>query len=167
MVELIGEAYFDVVHKSHSPFLVKQGDHIVRVLGTEFNLKNYGNGSFETTLVRGKVEVQSTVGGKNIVLRPGFQFKSENNVRSVEKVDVMSYVGWKEGVFYFHGLNLPEVLGQIERWYDIEIPKQGIPNVPVYGEIARTTPIGEVLELLTLVTELKFNLRGRRLQISN
>ncbi|HEX7886775.1 MAG TPA: FecR domain-containing protein, partial [Phenylobacterium sp.] len=52
-----GEAAFDVTHDPHRPFLIDTGDHEVRVVGTEFNLRQRA-GDFALTVRRGVVEVR-------------------------------------------------------------------------------------------------------------
>src|SRR5690606_25862448 len=63
-VELLaGEAYFEVnkqtVNGVRIPFYVKNGQHRVQVLGTQFNINTYGRqAGIVTTVVEGSVAVQ-------------------------------------------------------------------------------------------------------------
>ena len=58
IVELEGEAYFEVTHDRQKPFKVKVGDLFVNVLGTKFNIMAYSDEpSVQTTLVNGSVEL--------------------------------------------------------------------------------------------------------------
>ena len=52
-----GEAVFDVIHDPQRPFLIDTGDREVRVVGTEFNLRQRGD-DFALTVRRGVVEVR-------------------------------------------------------------------------------------------------------------
>lgn len=65
-VELTGEAYFEVQKtENKSLFVVNVGDLNIKVLGTEFNVKGYPNeGTIETTLEKGKVEIEKRTTGK-------------------------------------------------------------------------------------------------------
>lgn len=56
-VSLTGEAYFDVAHNSEKPFIVHTSKATVKVLGTRFNIKNYSDELWETTLLQGKIEM--------------------------------------------------------------------------------------------------------------
>jgi transmembrane sensor len=51
------EAVFDVTHDAKRPFLISVGDRQVRVVGTEFNLRDRG-GLVDLTVRRGTVEVR-------------------------------------------------------------------------------------------------------------
>ncbi|MFR5656487.1 MAG: FecR family protein [Butyricimonas faecihominis] len=76
MVEVRGEAYFDVVKDARHPFVVKMGHSTVRVLGTSFNVCGYAeDGMEQTTLVVGSVEVDCD--GKVYQLIPGNSGNSE------------------------------------------------------------------------------------------
>lgn len=55
-VYLEGEAFFDVIKNPKKPFIVHANEVNIKVLGTEFNLKNYPyDNTLETTVVKGKV----------------------------------------------------------------------------------------------------------------
>src|SRR5690606_18295116 len=55
IVELVGEAYFDVA-KAETPFRVMSKGQRVEVLGTRFNISAYADDpEIKTTLVEGKV----------------------------------------------------------------------------------------------------------------
>ncbi len=67
VVNLEGEAFFDVTKKMGKLFLVRTKEITVRVLGTAFNIKaNSNEGSVETTLVRGSLIVEQHSEGKEI-----------------------------------------------------------------------------------------------------
>ncbi|PWK79902.1 FecR family protein [Mucilaginibacter oryzae] len=58
-VTLEGEGFFEVTKNAKKPFLVHTEGFTVRVLGTVFNVKAYrGDKSTETTLLKGKVQVE-------------------------------------------------------------------------------------------------------------
>jgi transmembrane sensor len=55
-VYLEGEAFFDIKKDNGKPFFVHANDIKVKVLGTEFNIKNYSNDeTFEATVIEGSV----------------------------------------------------------------------------------------------------------------
>ncbi|MDI9337813.1 MAG: FecR family protein [Alphaproteobacteria bacterium] len=57
-VQLVGEAYFKVSHKNNQPFYINTPNFKIKVLGTEFNVKNYEKDAWaETTLISGKIEL--------------------------------------------------------------------------------------------------------------
>jgi transmembrane sensor len=64
-VILEGEGYFEVKKNPDKPFIVTTSDIRIKALGTTFNIKAYpGEKTIETTLVEGKLEVESGISGK-------------------------------------------------------------------------------------------------------
>jgi transmembrane sensor len=58
-VQLLGEAYFEVVRNPSKPFIVKAGNIAIKALGTSFNVKAYPEDrSVVTTLVNGRVVIE-------------------------------------------------------------------------------------------------------------
>ena len=124
VVELEGEAYFQVARNEKSPFIVKSSCMAIKVLGTEFNVSAYSEDSvIQTTLVRGSVEVSSERGGQSVVLHPGEQsvLNRQDYSLSVCTVDVSYAMAWKEGRLRFKEKPLSEVMKVISRWYDVEV----------------------------------------------
>lgn len=73
---LEGEAYFEVAKRQHQPFIVETSKANVRVLGTQFNVRNYKN-SFATTLAEGSVEVYNDTQLQKLSPNQKAFFKSE------------------------------------------------------------------------------------------
>ena len=71
-VVLVGEAFFDVTHNKHMPFIVHAKSINITVKGTAFNVKAYPEDkNVETSLLRGVVEVSSKADPKRkFVLKP-------------------------------------------------------------------------------------------------
>ena len=117
-----GELYFDVKHDEAKPFIVEvEKDYVVRVLGTEFNLRAYGESSRATTLLKGRVQVK---GADNaVVLKPGqqaFEAPGTNDLEVLD-VDVAPYVAWHEGKFHFVHVSLKNIMEELSRWYDVQV----------------------------------------------
>jgi len=160
-VEITGEAYFEVAKNARMPFKVKINDHTeVEVLGTHFNVNAYGDEeAIKTTLLEGKVKVIATQSGipnpKFEILHPGQQAtistKSNQSTQiRVQTADVNEAVAWKNGAFSFTNADLPAVMRQLARWYNIEVEYKGdIPSGTFSGEIGRSLTLDQVLKGLT------------------
>lgn len=165
-VELTGEAYFSVAKKTGHPFQVKVGDLTIRVLGTEFNVMAYSDeNAVRTTLVRGKVAADKK--DHRVILQPGEQLAvSAAGDWSIRPVDTDEVIDWKNGLFHFDHADLPSVLRQLARWYDVEFVFQGaIPDKPVQGQIHRDLTLNQVLEILT-DKDVHFVVRGRKIIVT-
>lgn len=173
-VSLTGEAYFEV--EKHDapdarpvPFYVDTEGQEIMVLGTHFNVNAYAEEpSVKTTLLEGAVRVADKSGRVSRVLQPGEQCVAKDGVFSVQQVNAESAIAWKNNVFFFYHVDLPSVLRQIERWYDVDVDETDIPDVgKLYGEIAKDKKLSAVLEALSVNTGLHFELTGRRVAVTH
>ncbi|NML40154.1 FecR family protein [Chitinophaga sp. G-6-1-13] len=150
-VYLNGEAYFEISPNAQQPFHVQLSDNQITVLGTSFNVMNYADeNNITTTLVTGKVMV-SRPDGQQAVLAPSQQAvitKGQNRI-TVSEADVDKTIAWKTGMFEFEDDNLPAIMRQIARWYDVEVVYNGnIPDQHYSGSIRKTSTLSQALRIL-------------------
>ncbi len=170
IVDLKGEAYFEVHKDSLRPFIVRMNGAEVTVLGTSFNVNTYGDdGQIYTTLVNGSVRVSSVKNGQAEVLKPGMQ--SVMDVQSGQltgrEVDVEPYVAWREGRFVFRAMTLDLIMRQLQRWYDFEVFYQN-PELKDYefrGVIKRDMDLDKVLSVIKVTTNVDFEVKGKVITI--
>ncbi len=145
------------------PFVVKTNGIDVRVLGTAFNLKAYPDEHQQTTLVRGAVEV--LLDKQQVLLHPGEQVTCIDKELRVEQVDVRSYIAWKDDRFVFENEPLEDVLKKLERWYNITvfIQNHALTEKRFTGNLPKYEDISNVLKILALTTNIKFELNDRTL----
>jgi transmembrane sensor len=151
-VTLTGEAYLEVAQNARQPFIVGVGDVSIRVLGTSFNVNAYPDEtSINTTLLDGKVQVeQKEKTEKTVVLLPGQQAQvtpSGDHINLIPHADIEQAVAWKNGAFAFRDADLPTVMRQLARWYDIDVEYTGpVPTGAFDGEIGRSLSLDQVLQ---------------------
>ena len=164
-VSLEGEAFFEVAKDSLKPFVVKTNGIDVRVLGTAFNLKAYPDEHQQTTLVRGAVEV--VLDKQQVLLHPGEQVTCIDKELRIEQVDVRPYIAWKNERFVFENEPLEGVLKKLERWYNITvfIQNQRLKQMRFTGNLPKYENINNVLNILALTTNIKFELNDRTLVV--
>ena len=112
IVQLTGEAYFEVAKDAARPFIVKTSHYNIEVLGTRFNVADYDNDmSVHTTLVEGKVAV-SGPGVRQRILQPNEQFVLDKNTgkQEIKTVDVSYIVAWKDAGFRFRDVRLEDIM---------------------------------------------------------
>ncbi|MCF6405150.1 FecR domain-containing protein [Chitinophaga filiformis] len=152
VVTLRGEAYFEVA-KNAKPFRVQIDERTaVEVLGTHFNIHAYSDeNQVSTTLLEGKVVMtKSDALLRRVVLNPGQQAVADKEQLLLSKqVNIDQVMAWKNGMFNFEGMDLPSVLRQLARWYDVEIVYEGkIPTRKFGGEMQRDLSLQQVLRIL-------------------
>ncbi|WP_262248503.1 FecR family protein [Parapedobacter soli] len=150
IVELEGEGYFEVAKDTKRPFKVRSKGQEVEVLGTEFNVSAYPDeDATKTTLVEGEVRLLADATGANVMLAPSEQGSLVNDVIDVRKVKTELFTAWKDGFFYFDRLPTRAALGQLARWYDLELIYEGqLKKMNMFAYIKRDKPLSAVLTSL-------------------
>lgn len=169
IVELKGEAYFEIAKDMNMPFKVKvNNDMEVAVLGTHFNIMAYADESHvTTTLLEGAVKVLNR--HKEVLLNVGQQalFNHRTKDLKVTPGDVEGAVAWKNSYFKFTDESIQSVMRKIARWYDVEVEYQGNVNQKaLWGTISRFENITEVLQMLELTGTMHFSMEGRKVIVS-
>ncbi len=148
VVQLSGEAYFEVAHDRTRPFIVASKEQQVQVHGTKFNVNGYGDrqGTI-TTLAEGSVEV--FVARKSELLVPGQQSVLKGSSLKLQQADMETALAWKNGNIIFKSARLEEIMQQITRWYDIEVVYEGKIRDRVFtGGISRNSKLSVLLNIL-------------------
>lgn len=162
VVELEGEAYFEVAKNKNKPFIVKSGNQSIEVLGTHFNVHAYDNESVtKTTLLEGSVAVSYK--NQKSILKPGQQSNVSDNFNKIKirEVDTEAAIAWKNGRFKFDNADLKSVMKQLERWYGIKVEYRGdVSDVRFNGGTFMNKNLSEVLKVLEL-SNIKFKVEGK------
>ena len=166
VVYLTGEAYFEVAKDSLKPFIVQCKDYMVKVLGTSFNVNNYEEDKVsKTTLSTGKVEIDME--GELTTLKPGQQAIIREGKIDVKEVDVETYTTWMYENFRFQSESIEEIMTKLSRWYvmDVFYMNESVKNYHFTGYLPRYAKITDVLELLSLTTNIEFNVKGKTVTV--
>ena len=194
---LTGEAYFKVARNIELPLNVNAGKIKVKAVGTEFNIKAYEEeGTIETTLVDGKVEItqqgQDEDKGKIIDLGPNQKatyIKETKNLTIAEikdyeeviepvrtfndnmfispEVDVNQVVAWTEGKLIFRSESLERMCVELQRKYDVKF---------VFGDeeikkfrfsgVLLDETLEQVLNVIKLTAPIKHYVEGKSVFMS-
>ncbi len=114
-IQLIGEAFFDVVKGSRFQVITPEGE--ITVLGTEFNVKQRGS-FFEVACYEGSVKVTS--GQSDVILEVGDTFRSYQGSITTGK-NSFTTPQWTRNVSTFERVSLSEVFAELERQYEVVI----------------------------------------------
>lgn len=159
-VELVGEAFFDVVHNAEIPFHVNTRNLDIKVLGTTFNvIANEDETTEEIVLQTGIVNVSSKEGIQLAVLSPNEQLTLDIEKRTFSKntVEASQYTTWKDGKLEFRNENMQEVAKRLSRWYnaDVVVDDRQLDDQTFHATFI-DEPLDEVLKLLSLTTPISF-----------
>ncbi len=160
LVELTGEAYFEVAKNEKQPFKVKVRNTEVRVLGTHFNISSYAeDGPIRTVLLEGSV--QMSYFGNQKLLKPGYQAVTEGNSNNIilQKANTLQALSWKNGYFLFKENSIVEVMNQIARWYKVKVVyEDGVEGKLFGGIYDKSKNLEELLKGLELTGLVKFKI---------
>ncbi len=152
-----GEAYFTVKQDAARPFVVHAGQADIQVLGTSFNVNAYRATQVITSLVQGKVAVQS--GSRKLVLDPGKEVVVATGEQLVMRdFDQQTTLAWRQGEHYFRDASIREIGEMMSRWYDVGLvidnPEAG--NMRLRGKLYRHQPLQSFLDQLNSLGLVKF-----------
>lgn len=123
-VVLDGEGYFEVASNEKKPFIVKTHKYDIKVLGTAFNVYAYQkeNGAFETSLIRGSVEVSSpTASDHPVILQPNEMVCEVNGALRKTTIDHTDRFRWKDGLICVDDIPFEALMEKFSVYYDIHI----------------------------------------------
>lgn len=129
-VYLEGEAFFDVIKDSKRPFRVFSSGVVTTALGTSFNVKAFKTdkttNDIEVSLVTGKVNVYNEESNTDLILIPGEQAIIRKSVGLKRTFNESEILAWKDGVVHFQDTEFHEIVGELERWYDVDFEVNGL-----------------------------------------
>jgi transmembrane sensor len=166
VVELTGEAYFEVAKNKKMPFKVKMlNNTTIEVLGTHFNIMAYTNeSSIKATLLEGSINIKK--GDMSRMMLPGQQANIAGNIQ-LTTVNTDEAISWKNGLFSFEKSDIRTVMRQIERWYNVEVVYEGtLSGNEITGYVSRNSNLSEVLKMLEL-SGLKMVVEGKKIKVYN
>lgn len=169
-VFISGEAYFEIAKNPEKPFIVKQKNIEITVLGTSFNIMAYDEESgTRVTLVEGAVKVAQHGGDRGklaqgIKLNPGQQLmlkvskNGEQVLPTLKEVNVNEEIAWKDNLFWFDNDKIQEVAKKLSRWYDIDIVTQGVIPDRFTGFIPMDLPFSKVIGMLQKTGRIQYKI---------
>jgi ferric-dicitrate binding protein FerR (iron transport regulator) len=169
-IQLEGEAYFDVTANKQKPFIVHTSDVRIKVLGTAFNVKSYGNDrTVETTLIHGKVTIQSVNDSSQITLLPNQQAvfeKLSGRLFLEHREEVVDYTVWKEGQLVFLNQPLSDIINELERWFNVTIQVEDRESLDChFSAKVNNKTLEEVLKLFKDSESIDYTIEGSRVTI--
>ncbi|GAA3928764.1 DUF4974 domain-containing protein [Chitinophaga oryziterrae] len=170
-VNLIGEAYFEVVKNTQQPFLVTTEGQQLTVLGTHFNVSAYSGESVITTLAEGSVALLQPSSNLTQLLLPNQQSELLSKGFKIKTVNAVDEIAWKDGMFIFRKTPIAEVLQQLCRWYNVEADFNNLPDTKLNADLSRSATLQDILNVINFTNSsnegIKIELKdGRRLEIS-
>lgn len=171
VVELEGEAFFDVTRNPESPFLIKTATLTTQVLGTSFNVFAFAEDTVHEVAVKtGEVKVFQTDEPDNLVfLNPGRKavFDNLSLEMSVETSSIENIGNWSEGFLFFDNERLDVVFDQLSKWYGVEFEIENPEVLSCRVTLKqRDENLKNILNIIKFATNINFQFNGEKVTIS-
>lgn len=159
VVNVSGEAYFDVTHDKNNPFIVQMDGVKVVVHGTKFNVEAFPESdNIYVSLQKGSVSLETSK--EQRMLRPGeiATYNKRDQGIQVEKGDVNLAVSWAKDLIIFQNKNLGEITQILSKWYNVKInlsPK--VKDQFRYTFTLRHEPLEEILRIMSRIHPIEYS----------
>lgn len=161
VVNLKGEAFFEVKRNPSKPFIIRSGNITTTVLGTSFNVKAYHGLAPEVNVRTGKVKVE---GSNNIVyLERGDAAVYMPTSETLKKLKVLLLEPkWKKALIDVDGLSLEQVIAQLEADYDfkVEYGNAEMKKLKIKGTLDTRHGLPEMLETIAFALNVQIHAKG-------
>lgn len=134
IVQLEGEAFFDVAKDATRPFKVITESIVTTALGTSFNINAFqAKEKIEIALVTGNVlvkRVENSGEYNSLILDPGEMATVLKQDQKLIKssFDFNLQISWKDGLIYFKDAGYHEIVSKLKSWYGINIHANKVPE---------------------------------------
>jgi transmembrane sensor len=174
LVELTGEAYFEIANSPQFPFkvIVPSWQHDgapteVEVLGTAFDIRAYHDEmKLQTTVLDGSVKVSE--GSKTpVVLDPGERITLNGSIDQpkINRPFPNDVIWWKEdGHIPING-DIRTIMQQLSKWYDFDVfYKEPVPKILMTGVMPKSGDFSVIMKMLGRL-RIHYTLEGKKLTI--
>ncbi len=170
VVELMGEAFFDVAENKEWPFVVIGGNTETTALGTSFNVKVWPEENrTEIALVSGLVKIHHINDEtEDIWLQPGEKVTHDfqSNQFVVSSFNFLEVTGWKDKILVFKNASLDEFVKRMEKWYDVKFLIIGENKQPwsIDGEF-KDISLEEIIKNLSFLYNIEYQIEGKNVTL--
>ncbi|MDR1720381.1 MAG: FecR family protein [Dysgonamonadaceae bacterium] len=153
VVNLDGEAYFEVAKQENKPFIVKLEGQQVEVLGTKFNIKAYTNDSIATTtLLEGKIRMFTGKQKIRSELLPEQElvYNKKSRTAKINNVNASLSIVWLNGYYRFFEQPLEAILARVSILHNMQIviASEKLKHRKFSGTFYDNQSIFEIMEII-------------------
>jgi len=162
IIQLDGEAYFEVAKNKKAPFIVQSHGFSVEALGTAFDVKAYPDeNQISTVLIHGKVEVGDEL--NKINLTPNQKVIYNRATKSLQKSDVtdgLASADWRFNKLTFDSETFEDIASVLERDYNVKVvfESQSLKKYRYSGSIGNTS-LESLLQIFALTSPISYHLK--------
>ncbi len=154
-IEFRGDAYFEVRHDPTKPFSVAVGRALIEDIGTTFAVETDAGDTTTVAVITGSVRLRANdaPAASGAVLAAGDRgsLAADGRVHAYPQ-SVSDDASWTQGRLVFHDASVARVIGEIHRWYGVElrVSDSTLLSRHVSTTLLDDQPIDEVLDIIRL-----------------
>lgn len=153
-VQLTGEAFFDVVHRTDKPFVITAGNATITDIGTTFNVRAYKNEKqVEVSVATGIVDFAGSNKAR-VTLNAGYHavYNASSATMLANKNESTNYMAWKTGKLVFENDNLNQVAATLGRYYNTSITVDSTAATMLFTGSFNQATISDAMRILETST---------------
>ena len=160
LVELVGEAYFEVESNKNQPFIIAVGNSRIKVTGTKFNVNANNPDSIVVTVKKGSVlfynladEAIATAETHGLTADKKGTLMANNSAISFETNDHENYLYWQDGRLRFRNSPLKDIVKKLNSEWNLNL----VLNNPKVEECKLTVSFDQdddILQLLEITLDI-------------
>jgi transmembrane sensor len=169
VVELEGEALFDIRKRPSNLFSVQSGPIRLEVYGTKFNFRSFTDEhKAEVTLVNGSLAVYKDLQHLK-TLKPGeivIYDPDQNKIMPTSgKIDQI--ISWQSDELIINNKSIEEVFRYLERWYGVSIDfSEELQTSQKLSFKVKTESLRELLSIINRITPIKYTIDGAKVVVT-
>lgn len=170
IVQVEGEAYFEIAPDKEHPFIVQTPHSSIRVTGTAFNVRAYPDEKTEcTTLISGEITISRDNEVYDMVPNQHYIYSKEAGTCTVAEVNPEFYTSWKSGAFLFRNVPLEEVMSYLAKWYGCHytFTDEAAKKKEVGGYLNRNKNMNQIIDVIMDLNKVEIKQRNGVLYISD
>lgn len=158
VVNLKGEAYFEVRHDIKKPFIVQLDGLNVVVHGTKFEVESFPNSEhISVSLLEGAVSLETTNEKKCLYPGETALYDKKNKMLTVSKGDVEFSKSWANNKIEFKNKSLGSICRFLSRWYSVKIDVDPcLSHKQFYTFTLQNEPLEEVLRIMSRINSISY-----------
>jgi ferric-dicitrate binding protein FerR (iron transport regulator) len=163
LVQLKGEAFFDIIHNEKRTFQINLGDFVIIDRGTHFNITAYPEDSIaRTVILEGKIEVRNQINNSTLSLNAGEGYVYNKNSKADDLIQVDGSIesSWKDGKFVFIDKSLRQICDNLGKWYNVDFVynDQALAETRYTCTLKRTTTINQIMKILNSISDIDYEI---------
>lgn len=124
VVNVEGNAYFEVAKDSVRPFKVVANNVITTSLGTAFEVNTFDKEICHIALIEGSIKVENKL--NSIIIEPNTEVAANllSNILTKQSFVHGTYGQWRNNILVFNKECINSIIRKLNRWHNIEIVNQ-------------------------------------------